>query len=173
MRIPIPTLAMAAVGVALIGCGSSSDSTTTPPAPTTVSYKATLAGSSERPTPNTSTAQGSFTGTLDLKTNILTYTVTYSGLVANSTASHIHAPGDATIAANVVFDFSKNGTVQFTAGPTAQTYSGTILMTAATPITTAINGDSLRKLMDAGLTYVNVHSTTYPAGEIRGQIAKQ
>jgi hypothetical protein len=48
-----------------------------------------------------------------------------------------------------------------------------VLLTTANSITTTVNGDSLRKLMDAGLTYVNVHSQQFPGGEIRGQIAKQ
>ena len=43
-------------------------------------------------------------------------------------------------------------------------------LTSATPITPTINGDSLRKLLLAGLTYANIHTTVNGGGEIRGQI---
>ena len=33
--------------------------------------------------------------------------------------------------------------------------------------------DELRRAMRAGVTYVNVHSATYPTGEIRGQVHKR
>ncbi len=162
---------LATVAIAM-ACNSSGDSSS-PAVATTETFKATLIGANERPAANPSTATGTFTGTLDLKTNTLTYTVQYAGLVAPSTLSHIHGPGDATVAVGVLVDFAKVGTVLFTPGPTSQSYSGTIVLTSATTITSTVNGDSLKKLMESGLAYVNVHSSTYPGGEIRGQVVKQ
>ena len=45
------------------------------------------------------------------------------------------------------------------------------VLNAANAITSTINGDSLKKLLFAGLTYANIHTSNDPNGEIRGQIA--
>jgi len=47
------------------------------------------------------------------------------------------------------------------------------LLIQATAITATMNGDSLKKLLFAGLTYANIHTTQNGGGEIRGQIARQ
>jgi hypothetical protein len=159
-------------------CGGSSTSTdatvtTTTPVNTKITYTATLVGSAERPNPATTSATGQFTGTLDTVTKQFTWVVTFSGLVANSTLSHIHGPGTVDQAVNPVLDFSKVGSPVFTPGATAGSYAGTVTLNTATAITATVSGDSLLKLMNAGLTYVNVHSTTFPGGEIRGQISKK
>ena len=162
------TLATALLGLGMLAaCGS--DKTT---APSTVTYKATLSGANERPTPNNSTATGTWTGTLNTQTNVLTYTLTYTGLSANSTASHIHAQSDATTTANVVLNFQNfaGATTVFTPGTTSGTAAGTINLSGGTVTGFSITGDSLKKAMDAGMAYVNVHTTTNPSGEIRGQI---
>jgi hypothetical protein len=36
-----------------------------------------------------------------------------------------------------------------------------------------VNGDSLKKLLLAGKTYVNIHTTTNQGGEIRAQLIPQ
>jgi hypothetical protein len=46
-----------------------------------------------------------------------------------------------------------------------------VTLNAATQISATVNGDSLRKLILAGLTYANIHTTNNPGGEIRGQIS--
>jgi hypothetical protein len=165
------TLATALLGVGMItACGSDSTAPNN-----TVTYKATLSGANERPTANTSTATGTWTGVLNTQTNVMTYTMTYTGLSANSTLSHIHAPGDATVAAGVVLNFANyaNSTTPFTPGTTSGTVAGTINFAGGTVTGLTITGDSLKKDMDLGLTYVNVHTSANPGGEIRGQIVKQ
>src|SRR5439155_9448795 len=166
-------LAMATT-LTLLGAACSKDSTTS----TTnllplVKYTATLTAAAERPGPAVSNGTGTFTGTYDPNTGYLTYTVTYAGLTANSTVSHIHGPGTAEQAVGVILDFSKFGNVLFAAGNRTQTFNGVLLMNSTTFFTTTVSGDSVRKLMDTGLAYVNVHSSLYPGGEIRGQIIKQ
>jgi len=172
MRNRVPVLGMAAAVTILVACGGDKESTGPNLLPT-VTYKATLTGAAERPTPVASNGTGSFTGVYDPNTGLMTYTVTYSGLGSASTASHIHCCGTDAQAVGVLVNFQTFGNVLFTPGPTSQTYNGVILLTPAFSASATINGDSLRKAMDAGLTYVNVHSSQFPGGEVRGQIVKQ
>ena len=166
------TLATALLGVGLItACGSDS---TAPD--NTVTYKATLSGANERPTANTSTATGTWTGVLNTQTNVMTYTLTYSGLTPSSSGAHIHAQSDATGTAFVVLNFATfaGATTAFTTGNTSGTAAGTVNMAGGTVAGLTITGDSLLKAMNAGMAYVNVHSTpSFGGGEIRGQIVKQ
>jgi hypothetical protein len=165
------TLATALLSVGILSaCGSSKTTQ-----PTSVTYTASLSGANERPTPNTTTGTGTWTGILNTQTNVMTYTLSYSGLSTNSTASHIHAPGDATVAAGVVLNFQSfaGATTVFTPGSTSGTAAGTVNLSGGTVTGLTITGDSLKKDMDAGLTYVNVHTTANGGGEIRGQIHRQ
>jgi CHRD domain len=165
-------LATALLGVgALTACGGSKST-----APSKITYTATLTGAGERPTPITTTATGTWTGVLDPQTNTMTYTLTYTGLSANSTGAHIHAQADANTSASVVLNFQSftGATTPFTSGSTSGTATGTVNMAGpAIPPSFTISGDSLRKAMDAGMAYVNVHSSAHQGGEIRGQIVRQ
>jgi len=165
------TLATALLGIGMLAaCGGSKTT-----APNTVTYKANLSGANERPNATTSTGTGTWIGTLNTQTNVLTYTLNYTGLSTNSTASHIHAQSDATTNANVVLNFQSfaGATTAFTPGSTSGSAAGTINLSGGTVTGFTITGDSLKKAMDAGMAYVNVHTTANPGGEIRGQIVKQ
>ncbi len=130
--------------IAGTGCSKSSDTNTD------VIFKATLNGASETP-PNASEATGNATLTFNTGTKIFTVVVNYTGIEA--TAAHIHK-GDVGVAGGVVFGFPS-------------------------PVTSPINYTSvaLDSAQEADLNndlyYVNVHSTEFPAGEIRGQLIKQ
>jgi plastocyanin len=130
-------------------------SASTPPA-----YPAILSGVNERPTPVVTAGAGAAYFTLNGGT--VTYVVTFSGLTGVPSMSHIHAPGSATQTAGVLVDFPVTG-------QTAN--SGVITRTfTAAPIRNArISIDSLLSLMRTGNAYVNVHTTQFPGGEIRGQ----
>ena len=162
---------LAAVAI-VAACGSDDNDTTVPTQTTStkITYRATLTGAAERPSATPSVGTGTFVGTYDPATGVFTFTVNYSGLQANATLSHIHGPGTTEQAVGVILNFA-SGTTPFTPGTPAGSFGGSF--TGTQSITTTVNGDSLRKLMDAGLTYVNVHSQQFPGGEIRGQIAKQ
>jgi CHRD domain len=123
------------------------DSTT--PAPTIINFAASLNGASES-SPNASTATGSSTGTFNTATKILALSTTYSGI--DPTAGHVHK-GEVGASGPVEFPFT------ITASP--------VLFTSA-----ALTASEESDLME-GKYYVNLHSTAYPGGEIRGQLIKQ
>ena len=171
------TLAMstAAMLVVAIACGSSNDSTT--PKSNIVTFKATLSPANEPAVTGNPTGSGTFTATLDTVTNVFTYTGTFSGLTSNINNGHIHGPfpnGTATQAGAILnFNTLPGGTFVGFGTANAGSVTGTVTLTAATTFTAQVNGDSLRKLLLAGLTYVNIHTTTNGGGEIRGQLLKQ
>lgn len=163
------TLAVAVAVIAAVAC--SSDATTTPVSKI-VTFKATMNGASELPT-NTSAGTGTFTATLDTATNIFTYDFTFTGLGTNVTSGHIHGPAAANASAGTTINFATLAGATFSVGATSGTGRGVSTLNAANQITTTVKGDSLQKLLFAGLAYVNIHTTAFPAGEIRGQIIKQ
>jgi hypothetical protein len=118
---------------------------------TAVNKTASLVAASEVP-PNNSTATGSAMAMLN--GSMLSVSGVFSGLVANVTDAHVHiAP--VGIAGSVVLP------LDIAAGP--DNMSGNISGSAEVNST----------IMDAfanGTLYVNVHSETYPDGEIRGQL---
>ncbi len=116
-----------------------------------LTYNATLSGASEVP-PTTSKGTGTFVGTLNPTTKMMTYTLTYSGLSGPATASHIHGP--AAVGANA-------GVMVPIKPPLTSPVKETATLTQA-------QIDDMNK----GQTYVNVHTKADPAGEIRGQLAK-
>ena len=117
-----------------------------------LSVTTTLNGASEVPA-NASSATGNVIGTFNTTTNQLDLMVAFNGLAANATASHIHK---AAVGVNggVVIGFS--GVPAATSGSFA--YSGTLTAGQATDLL-------------AGLYYVNIHNSTFPGGEIRGQLS--
>lgn len=122
-------------------------------APTSTTFTATLSGAQEVP-PNASTATGSATVVLNDAQTMITVSVSFSGLTTNATGAHIHegAPG---VAGPIVFALT--GVPETTSGSVSgQTFS-----------ITPAQVDQL----EAGNYYVNVHSSTFPGGEIRGQLA--
>ena len=138
-------------------------------------YKAQLSGANEQP-PNASTGTGNATVTISGTSMMVE--VSFSGLVSPSTNSHIHAPtatagtGTAGVA-TVTPSFTG-----FPSGVTAGTYSHTFDMTLAgsyNPAFLSANGGvplqafaALKAAMDAGKSYLNIHSLAFPGGEIRG-----
>jgi hypothetical protein len=105
--------------------------------------------------------------------------LTYSDLNSAATQSHIHI-GQRNVAGPIsVFLCTNLGNAP--AGPTVEacppdggTVSGTFSAAevAANPVQGIDAGefDDLVRAIRAGVTYVNVHTTTSPPGEIRGQI---
>lgn len=138
-------------------------------------YTARLSGPAEAP-PNASPGTG--TGSVTITGTSMRLQTSFSGLTGNVTASHIHTPtavpgtGAAGVATTVpTFP-------GFPLGVTAGTYDMTFNMLLASsynPSYMAANGGTpasafaaLKAAMDAGRAYLNIHSSTFPGGEIRG-----
>jgi hypothetical protein len=160
-----------------IACGS--DSTTTPPKSTKVTFSVTMTPAGEPPgLQGNPTGSGTFTATLDTATNLFTYSGTFSGLTSNVNNGHIHGPftpGGTATTAGVILNFNTlpGGTFVGINAATSGSVSGSVTLNAATQISTTVNGDSLKKLLLANLTYVNIHTVTNGGGEIRAQLVHQ
>jgi hypothetical protein len=127
-----------------------------------------------------SMAKGVFEGRLD-EDGTIRFALSYSGLSSPVTGAHIHFGASKT----------NGGVAVFLCGgpkpacPASGTITGTITP-ADVSVLPATNGDSvipqglepanlegLITAIRAGTTYINVHSTTFPTGEIRGQVEMQ
>ena len=134
-------------------------------------YVANLNGANEVP-PRTTSASGNATFTV--VGNTATYTISVAGLTTPPTAAHIHV-GNSTVAGGVIYNFFPTGTSVPTGTTNANFATGTIDLSLAN-ISNAgqsVSGDSLRKLFESGNAYVNVHTSTFPGGEIRDQIRRR
>ena len=161
-RVILGASALASVA-AFAACGS--DSAVAVDTTPTVTYISQLSAANEKPNANASTATG--TATYTLKGNTLSFVVTVNGLAAPATASHIHV-GSAAVSGPVIVPYV-TGSVQ-----SGNVTAGTIDLSATISNgTSTITGDSLKVLLNNGNAYTNVHTSTNPGGEIRGQIVKQ
>lgn len=112
-----------------------------------VNLQMTIDGFQETP-PTGSTATGTGTATLDTTTNEFSWNIQFSGLSSAQTAAHFHGPADPCGSAGVQI-----------ALPLGSPISGSMTLSAQQA------ADVL-----AGLWYVNIHSTNFPGGEIRGRV---
>jgi hypothetical protein len=120
--------------------------------PVTVTvYNMNLNSAAEVP-PNASTATGAVRVTLDQATGGILVDGTFTGLTSMVTAAHIHGPAAAGANADIIIPLDVTGT-------TSGTVAGTATMNQAQ-----------MDMMLGGMTYVNIHSTNYPMGEIRAQV---
>jgi hypothetical protein len=118
-----------------------------------IPFTATYSGSNEVPA-NASTATGTITGNYDSTTNTISFTITFSGLGSNVTAAHFHGPAFPGTNAPVTY-----GHTGFPTGVTSGTFTGTQVIT-----------DAEEKDLLAGKWYSNIHTATFPGGEIRALI---
>lgn len=151
-----------------------------PAAAHTIVYETNLSGAAEAiPTP--SPAIGTAIVTLDDDLLTMHVQVSFSGLLGTVTASHIHCcttvagTGTAGVA-TVTPTFT-----DFPSGVTAGTYDHVFDMTLASSYNSAfitaqggtIVGafNALAAGLDNGMAYLNIHTTSYPGGEVRGFLA--
>ena len=140
-----------------------------------ITYDAALSGLNEAP-PTASPGIGFAIVTVDTILNTMEVNVTFSGLTSGNTAAHIHccvAPGGNAGVATVTPTFTG-----FPSGTTAGSYDNVFDMTLASsynPAFVTLQGGSVsaaEAVLFAGLasgqTYLNIHTTQFGGGEIRG-----
>jgi hypothetical protein len=113
-------------------------------------FQAQMTGAAERPTPVTTAGTGNATVTVNGTS--LSVTGNFQGLTGPASAAHIHGPADKETAASVLCPLSASAAA-----------SGTVTGTCT------FSAEQLQQLRD-GRMYVNVHTSQFPQGEIRGQL---
>jgi hypothetical protein len=159
---------------------------TMPAAAETIVYTAELNGPSEEPS-NMSPALGTATVTIDTDLRTMRVQESFSGLLADTTASHIHCctPAANTGLAGVATPMP--AFPGFPLGVTAGNYDSrasnmtdfdmTDESNYNTPFLTANGGSAVNAFntlvagLDSGHAYANIHTSMFPGGEIRGFLA--
>lgn len=141
-------------------------------------YAAPLLGSSEVPAVSTP-ATGSVLVTIDFDSVTMRVEASFSDLLGNVTAAHIHccvAPGSNISVASQLPSFDG-----FPLGVTAGSYDHTFDMSLASSYnpdfitnhggTVGLAFNDLVAGLDAGMAYLNIHTSLFPGGEIRGLLS--
>lgn len=92
---------------------------------------------------------------LDTATRALTWTLKFSGLTTAASAAHFHGPAAPTANGGIIVPI-----------PIANAQAGEASGSAT--LTEQQIADVL-----AGRWYINIHTPTYPAGELRGQVVRR
>jgi hypothetical protein len=124
-----------------------------------------------------SDASGGFRAKIDEAGGTITYELSYAGFGSMVQQAHIHI-GQAGVNGGVSAFLCSNLPSPPAGTPACPTPAGTVtgIIQAADVIGPAGQGvaagefDELVRAIHAGVTYVNVHTETVPAGEIRGQV---
>jgi CHRD domain len=141
-------------------------------------FEARLKGYDEVPSALSTTGSGRFKATLDRASGSLMYELSYGGLEGNVTMAHLHF-GRRGLNGGIMVWLCQTSTNVDPSGasptcPTAGTASGTIQSSNVIgPAGQGIAAGEFAELLAAlraGAVYVNVHSSKYPPGEIRGQV---
>lgn len=169
----IMAVAMCAASVAASGCGDDDG----PTGPTTETFRATLNGANERPTPRTTPATG--TATLTLTGDVLSWTIALQN-ITNVSGAHIHIGGPEESGGVLI---SLAGTGLNNTNISGSTNKAAFLLNPPGAPNAAITWEQIIQMMRTSGVYVNIHTSDpakpenntagdFPAGEIRGQITK-
>jgi len=119
----------------------------------TTGFVSSLNGLQEVPA-NASPGTGTAVYVLDNTQTSLSYSVTFSGLTAGTTASHIHR-GVVGVNGSVIVPFALGAAL----GQTSGSFNG---------VATVVLSTVLSMIHDS--TYTNIHTGNFPGGEIRGPV---
>jgi hypothetical protein len=119
-----------------------------------INYTMELKGANEVPSTD-SQGTGSGTASYDTATKTLSWDITYSGLSGPAAAAHFHGPAGPGENAKPVVPLS---------GDLASPIKGSVVFNADQDA--AISGGKWDNW------YFNIHTETFPDGEIRGQVVK-
>ena len=113
-----------------------------------------LLSADEQSAPTESPGSGRAEFILDRPTQRLDWSVAYGNLTSEVVAAHVHGPQTPGGNAGVLFDLAPAG--------------------MGSPLTGSrvLNDGELEYLL-TGRMYVNIHTTKYPPGELRGQVMRQ
>ncbi|MEZ0266888.1 MAG: DUF1800 family protein [Phycisphaerae bacterium] len=107
-----------------------------------------------------SSGSGSTTLELSADETYATVRVTYSNLTTSKTGMHVHGPADPGVAGQILFDLDTTPTQAD--GSWKWTFATNGVVSAADQVTA----------LKSGRLYLNVHSSRYPGGELRGHYAQ-
>lgn len=136
-------------------------------------FNGSLTGAAANP-PNGSSAIGTVVMRYSASVHQLEVELTFAGLATGSTSAHIHCCVSPPTNSGIAINFLAGFPTLVTSGSYQQTFDMT---NAATYYTTFLNNmgggtalgaeAALLAGLRAGLAYIDVHSSTYPGGEIR------
>lgn len=151
--------------LAIVGCGGDDDDADDVDAGTETTFEVALTTEDEVPACAGAgdDATGEATVTISEDSSQVSVELTWSGLSGAATAAHIHFGGDG-IAGGVIFPFAMPPTSPISATFTASDYP------AAPPEGAPADFAAFIIAMEAGTSYLNVHTDACMPGEIRGQI---
>lgn len=117
-----------------------------------ISFKVSLTGAQGVPAVETN-GSGTAALTYDPATRVVSWNISYGGLSSQTTMAHFHGPAKQGQNAGPVIWLSTEGSEP----PNPMTGTATLTPEQA-------------QQFSAGAWYVNVHTKSHPAGEIRGQV---
>jgi hypothetical protein len=141
-----------------------------------IQFVANLSGPNESP-PNASPGTGFASVKFDIAANTMRVEVSFSGLTAGDTASHIHCCTASPFTGTAGVATTTPTFTGFPSGVTSGTYDNTFDMTLASsynPAFVTAQGSvaaaeaTLYANLFTGKEYLNIHSSAIPGGEIRG-----
>ena len=136
---------------------------------------AVLLGINETPSTLSTPASGKLWAEIDEDSGVINFKLTYEGLTTSPPLfAHIHLGERHTTGGVMVFLCGGGGKPACPAAP-AEVTGSIMAADVIGPTAQGITAGQFEKVLDAirsGAAYANVHTTTYPSGEIRGQVSR-